>query len=278
MPLEDLHLVLLPHITLPRLERFSTVLYVFFHSSDSNELIRTTLSPFLVNHGPTLRSLKLEAFKKVDMSSALLGLPRMPCLKSLHISHLFLGMEPTSFAGHHQFLETHQSQLQHFTFDFVGQSPALNIAIPDEFFNQEWCRVLLPELQSLSLQFHRFIIPSSEAAIPYLQRHIPTVETLIIHALQFSYEQISSILMGPTPGGYQLTRLRILDIQIWCFSPAFLSLLVRQAPHLQSLKLTASVIGPDKQPARFGRNRVPEVRRFPILNVASLEKMIKSAS
>lgn len=192
------------------------------------------------------------------MSTALLGLPRMPYLKSLHISHLLLGMEPTSFAGHHQFLETHQSQLQRFTFDFVGQSPALNIAIPDEFFNQEWCRVLLPELLSLSLQFHRFIIPSSEAAIPYMQRHIPTVETLIIHALQFSYEQISSILKGPTPGGYQLTRLRILDIQIWCFSPAFLSLLVRQAPHLQSLKLTASVVGPDKQPARFGRNRVPE--------------------
>ena len=90
---------------------------------------------------------------------------------------------------------------------------------------------------------------------------MPTVTSLTILNMHFSYDQVASILTGPTPGGYQLTALRALDIRIWCFSPALLSLLVDSAPQLQSLKLNMSAFGPDKQPERFGRNRVPEVGR-----------------
>ena len=258
VPLEEIHLVLLPHVTLLRLEKLSIVLRILL-ASEPNELIRKSLLPFLIAHGPTLRSLKLVALKKVDMSSILTGLRYMPCLNSLNISHHFLSLKLTSFVGHHQFLQAHQSQLQHFTFE--TQSFCSDMEITDEFFNQEWFHVLLPELQSLSFSLSGFRVSCEAAAIPYFQRHIPTIKSLSILALDFSYDQVASIFTGPKQGGYQLASLRTLYIQIWCFSPAFLSLLVDNAPQLRLLELNGSVIGPDKQPERFGPNRVPEVGR-----------------
>ena len=52
VPLEKIHLVLLSHITLLRLERFSIVLLIL-PTSEPNELIRKSLLPFLIDHGPT---------------------------------------------------------------------------------------------------------------------------------------------------------------------------------------------------------------------------------
>jgi hypothetical protein len=188
------------------------------------------------------------------------SLQHMPYLSCLDITHLFVSSELPSLVGIHYFLEIHQSQLQHLAFNFMGRSSFSGID-SSEFFNQEWCRVLLPGLQSLSFGLSGFTLPCEAAAIPYLQRHIPTVTSLTIPSMHFSYDQVASILTGPTPGGYPLTALRTLDIRIGCFSPALLSLLVASAPQLRSLKLNMSAIGPDKQPERFGRNRVPEVGR-----------------
>ena len=254
VPLEEIHLVLLSDIKLVRLERFSIVLYIFFSASEPHGLIRNTLLPFLIDHGPTLRSLKLEALERVDVSSILRDLRYMPCLNSLHISHPFLSLESTSLVGHHQFLEAHQSQLQHLTFDFAAHSDSFDIT--DEFFNQEWCRVLLPGLQSLSFRLLCLPVSCSAAAIPYFQQHILTVRSLRIYPLIFSYDQVASILTGPSPGGY-FTAITMLDIQVWCFSPALLGLLVEKTPRLRTLKLMISVIGPDKQSKPW--NRVPEV-------------------
>ncbi|KIM41560.1 hypothetical protein M413DRAFT_445533 [Hebeloma cylindrosporum] len=254
MPLEEIHLVLLSHVTLLRLENFSIILYIFFPTSEPNGFLQNTLLPFLSHHSPTLRSLKLKAWEKVDISSTLTGLQRMPCLNSLYISHPFLTLESTSFVGHRKFLETHQSQLQHLTVEFLAPPPSFYIA--EEFFNQEWCRVLLPELQSLSFRLLCFMESCDDAAIPYFQRHILTVKFLRIYPMIFSYDQVASILTGPKPGGDQLTALRVLDIQIWCFSPDFLRLLAEQTPRLRSLKLMVSAIGPDKHSEL--RNRVPE--------------------
>ena len=259
MPLEEIHLISLSHIRLLRLENFSIVLQIFHPTSQPNELIRKSVLPFLIAHGPTLRSLELVALKKVDMSSILNGLRHMPRLNSLNISHHFRSLKLTSLIGHHQFLKVHQSQLQHLTFE--TQSFCSDMEITDEFFNQEWCHVLLPELRSLSFSLSGFRVSCEAAAIPYFQRHISTVKSLTILALYFSYDQVASILMGPKQGGYQLTALRTLNIQIWCFSPALLSLLADQAPQLRSLKLYVCVIGPDKQPESFASNRVPEVGR-----------------
>ena len=260
VPLEEMHIVLLSHITLFRLENFSIILRIF-PTSEPNELIRKSLLPFLIDHAPTLRSLTLVTRENLNISSMLNSLQHMPYLSNLDITHLFFSPELTaSLVGYHHFLEAHQSQLQHIAFNFVARSSSFDID-SSEFLNQEWCRVLLPGLQSLSFGLSGFSVSCEAAAIPYFQRHIPTITSLTILSLHFSYEQVASILTGPNPG-YQLTALRALDIQIWCFSPAFLSLLVDKTPQLRSLKLNASVIGPDKQPARFGRNRVPEVGRL----------------
>ena len=261
VPLEEIHLILLSHIVLLQLEKFSIVLHTFHATSESYELIRTSLLPFLIDHGPTLRSLKLFALEDLNMSSMLTSLQHMPYLSDLDIAHFFLGSELTSFIGHHQFLEAHGSHLQHLTLEFMEQPSLFDIDM-SEFFNQEWCRVLLPELQTLSFGLSpRFEVPH-ETAIPYFQRHIPTVKSLTIRSLNFSHDQFSSILTGPKPGEYRLTGLGTLDIQILCFSPAFLSLLVDKTPHLRLLRLKASIIGPDKQPEPWGRNRVPEVSRL----------------
>jgi hypothetical protein len=258
MPLEEIHLVSLSHIRLLRLENFSIVLHIFHPISLPNELIRKSLLPFLIDHSPTLRSLELIALKKVDMSSLLTGLRHMPCLSSLNFSHHFLSLKLTNLIGHHQFLQGHQSQLQRLTFE--AQSFRSDMEITDEFFNQEWCHILLPELQALSYSLSGFRMSCEAAAIPYFQRHIPTVKSLTIFGLHFSYDQVASILTGPTPG-YQLTMLRTLDIRIRCFSPAFLNLLAEKTPQLRLLKLDMSVIGPDKQPESFAGDRVPEVGR-----------------
>jgi hypothetical protein len=260
VPLEEIHIVLLSHIRLLRLEKFFIILRVF-PTSEPNELIRKSLLPFLIDHGPTLRSLTLVARENLNISSMLNNLHHMPYLSDLNITHLFFDPELTAnLVGYHHFLEAHQSQLQYLAFNFTARSSSFVID-SFEFLSQEWCCVLLPGLQSLSFGLSGFSVSCEAAAIPYFQRHIPTVTSLTILSLHFSYEQVASILTGPKPGGYQLTALRALDIQIWCFSPAFLSLLVDRAPQLRSLKLSAFVIGPDKQPARFGRNRVPEVGR-----------------
>jgi len=257
VPLEEIHLILLSHIKLLRLERFYIVLHTFYAMSEPYSLIRTSLIPFLIAHGPTLRSLKLLALEDLDMSSILADLQHMPYLSSLDIAQ---PMQLMGFVGHHQFLEAHRLHLQHLTLE-VMEAPFFGMDI-SEFFNQEWCRVLLPELQSLSFGLSPRFEGPYEAAIAYFQRHIPTVKSLIIRSLNFSYDQFSSILTGPKHGGYQLSGLGTLDIQIWCFSPAFLSLLADKTPHLQSLRLKASIIGPDKQPEPLGRNRVPEVSQL----------------
>ena len=260
IPLEEIHLVLLSHITLLQLESFFIFLHIFFPTYEPNGLIWNTLLSFLLDHGLTLSSLRLEALKKVDISSILAGLQHMPHLNSLHISHPFLTLGLMNFVGHHQFLEAHQLQLQYLTFNFVVQSLSSDIA--NKFFNQEWCDILLPGLQSLSFCFLCLTVSHDDAAdttIPYFQQHIPTVKSLIIHTLHFSYNQVASILTGPKYGEYQLTVLRMLDIQIQCFSPAFLSLLIDKAPQLWLLKLNMSIIGPDKQPKCFRRSRVPEL-------------------
>jgi len=260
VPLEEIHLVLLSHIRLLRLEKLSIALRILPTSEPKlpNELIRKSLLPFLIDHGPTLRSLTFIARENLNISSMLSSLQRMPYLSRLDITHLFVSSESPSLIGLHHFLETHQSQLQHLAFNFMGRSSFFDIDI-SEFLNQEWCHVLLPGLQSLSFGFSGFTLSSEAAAIPYLQRHIPTVTSLTIISRHFSYDQVASILTGPKSGGYQLTALRALDIRIRCFSPTFLSLLVDSAPQLRSLKLNVSVIGPDKQPERFERSRVPEV-------------------
>jgi hypothetical protein len=258
MPLEDIHLVSLSHITFPRLEKFSIVLRIF-PTSKANKLIRKSLLPFLIDHGPTLRLLTLVAREHLNISSMLNSLQHMPYLNGLYITHRFVSSELPCLVGYHHFLETHQSQLQHLAFNFMGRSSFLGND-NSEFLNQEWCRVLLPGLQSLSFGFSGFTLSSEAAAIPYLQRHIPTVKSLTVLVLNFSYDQVASILTGPRHGGYQLTALRALNIRISCFSPAFLSLLVDNVPQLRSLKLTMSAIGPDKQPEHFPRNSlVPEV-------------------
>ena len=188
------------------------------------------------------------------------SLQHMAYLSRLDITHHFVSSELPSLEGFHYFLETHQSQLQHLAFNFMGRPSSFGIDSPG-FLDQEWCRVLLPGLRSLSFGLSGFSLPCQAAAIPYLQRYMPTVMSLTILNMHFSYDQVASILTGPTPGGCQLTALRVLDIRIWCFSPALLPLLVDSAPQLRSLKLNMSAIGPDKQPERFGRNRVPEVGR-----------------
>jgi hypothetical protein len=272
VPLEEIHLVLLSHITLLRLEKFSIVLRIL-PTSEPNELIRKSLLPFLIDHGPTLRSLKFVTRENLNISSILNSLQHMPYLSRLDITHPFFSSKLTCLVGYHHFLETHQSQLQHLTFNFVAQSSSCDMD-SSEFLNQEWCRVLLPGLQFLSFGLSGFRMSCEAAAIPYFQRHIPTVKSLTILDLHFSYDQVASILTGPMSGGYQLTALRTLDIRIWCFSPAFLSLLAENTPQLRSLKLNMSVIGPDKgpdkQPERFGRNRVPEVGRHSLYVSASL--------
>jgi len=263
VPLEEIHLVLLPHISLVRLEKFSAMLHVAHKTSQPNNLLRKSLSPFLIAHSPTLRSLKLDAQEKVDISSVLADLRHMPCLNTLNLSHRFLSLELTSLAGHHQFLETHRSQLQHLRLDYFEWGfPFFNT--PEEFFNQEWCRVLFPELRSLSLRLRvsYFTTPFEDAAITYIQQHIPTVESLHVY-LTFSYEQVASILTGPKGGEYQLTKLGTLDLRIWCFSPALLILLAVNAPQLQSLRLRPIVLGPDNHTEPFGENRAPEVSPLP---------------
>jgi len=114
-------------------------------------------------------------------------------LRNLDISHPFLSLESTSLVGHHLFLEAHQSQLQHLTFDFVAQSSGSgSLNITDEFFNHEWCHVLLPELQFLSFHLSSFTVSFEAAAITYFQRQIPNLESLEIHQLCFSYNQLAT--------------------------------------------------------------------------------------
>jgi hypothetical protein len=55
--------------------------------------------------------------------------------------------------------------------------------------------------------------------------------------------------------------LRMLNMEIWGFSPDLLSLLANEMPHLRSLKLEVQVFGPAKQLKSDRRNRVPEVSR-----------------
>lgn len=107
LPLEEIHLILLPHITLLQLEKISITLHIFCPTSEPNKLIQKSILPFLINHGSTLQLLKLEAQEKMDMSSILTDLQHMPWLNSLHVSHHFVSWELTSFVGHHQFLEAH---------------------------------------------------------------------------------------------------------------------------------------------------------------------------
>ena len=215
-----------------QLEKFSIVLYtVFFPTSKPMGLIQNTLLPFLNDHSLTLRSLKFHALEKVDISSILAGLQHMPCLNSLNISHHFLSLGLMSLVSH-QFLEAHQSQLQHLTFNFVAHSPSSDIT--NEFFNQEWCRILFPELQSLlfGLWFLRLtvLVFREDAAITYIQQHVLTVKSLQVSVLTFSYDQVASILTGLKGGEYRLTKLETLNLQIWCFSLALLSLLAENTP------------------------------------------------
>ena len=263
VPLEEIHLVLLSHMRLLRLEKLSIVLRIL-PTSEPNELIRKSLLPFLIDHGPTLRSLTFATRENLNISFILNSLQHMPYLSCLNITHPFFSSKLTCLIGYHHFLEAHQSQLQHLTFNFVAQSSSCDMD-SSEFLNQEWCHVLLPGLQSLSFGLSGFGMSCEAAAIPYFQRHIPTVKSLTILDLHFSYDQVAAILTGPKSGGYLLTTLRTLDIRIWCFSPTFLSLLAENTPQLRSLKLNMFVIGPDKgpdkQPERFGKNRVPEVGR-----------------
>jgi hypothetical protein len=258
VPLEELPLVVPSHNTLLQLESFSIVLYNFNFTSEPNEVISRALLPFLIKLGPTLRSLKLAARENVDISSILANLPHMFYLRNLDISHPFLSLELTSLVGHQLFLEAHQSQLQHLSLDFFRvQSSPLNITA--DFFNQEWCHVVLPELQCLSFHLCGFTVSCEAAAITYLQRQIPSLKSLKVHPLWFSYDQMTSIITGPKSTGYQLKALRTLDVQIRCFSPNILSLLADRIPHLRSLKLAVAVIGPDEQPEHLGSSRVPEV-------------------
>jgi len=126
------------------------------------------------------------------------------------------------------------------------------------FFNQEWCRVLLPELQFLSFRFSRVTVPCEAAVIPYLQRQIWTLRSLEVHTFFFSFDQVASIITGHRDGGHQLVALRTLDMDIQCFSPDLLNLLADRIPQFRPLKQTVIVIGPDKQPDPPGRGRVPE--------------------
>jgi hypothetical protein len=258
VPLEEIHLFVPSHKLL-RLESFSIDINSFLSTSEPNEVIRSTLLPFLINLGPTLRLLKLCArAPNVDMSSILANLPHMPYLRNLDISHPFLSLELTSLVGHRLFLEAHQSQLQHLSVDFVEQSSSLNIT--GEIFNQEWCRVLLPALQFLFFRFSGFTASSSEAAaVPYFQRQIPTLKSLVVHPLCFSYSQMASIFTGLKAGGCKPIALRTLDMEIQCLSPDLLSLLANGIPQLRSLKLAVIVIGPDRQPSLPERDQVPEV-------------------
>jgi len=189
------------------------------------------------------------------MSSILTGLQRMPCLNNLNISHPVLTLESTSFVGHHQFLEAHQSQLEHLTFNFIPKSDFSNIT--DEFFSQDFCHVLLPELQSLSFRFLSPAMSCDVAAVSYFQKIILTVKSLRVYPVIFSDNQVASILAGPKPGKC-FTALEMLDIPMWCFSPALLGLLAEKTPRLRSLKLIVFIIGPDEKVQPFGRNMIPE--------------------
>ena len=138
---------------------------------------------------------------------------------------------------------------------------------------QDVCRVLLPELQSLRVSF-RFLwkpISCDTAAMSYFQQNILTLKSLQIYSVTFSYDQVASILAGPKPGQKYLMALEILDIQIWCFSPALLGLFAEKTPRLRSLKLIASIIGlaSDEKPDPLERpdNRVPEVSRLTLCSI-----------
>ncbi|KIM41572.1 hypothetical protein M413DRAFT_27892 [Hebeloma cylindrosporum] len=140
------------------------------------------------------------------MSFVLSNLPRIPYLISLDISHHF---QVKSFSGHRRFPEVHQSQLQHLAIEFEVTTES------EKPFDQDWCRVPLPGLQSLSLCVTSPRPPwEAMAIIPYIQRHVLTVSPLKVDSLTFSYDKVASILTGPTGGNYQPTKLGTLELEI----------------------------------------------------------------
>jgi len=234
--------VIPPHLKLPSLRNFTVQIeYGADHRSPmahTGEIMSRRLLPFIDAHRRTLVSFGLNSLDDGNLSSLLQRLPYMPFLHTLNLMQGGEGwgwvpaaME-TLYSKYSTVLTTYQSQLRHLSLEMTPMRPGyINLT---SFFQMTWCRVPLPNLESLTLVLpSQGLLNDTSTLGSYLQQHTSSLAALTIRECALTPQQLESVLVV-----FRISdHLQNLELEVRMLKPDTFTAIATSLPNLDYLKL-----------------------------------------
>ncbi|KAF9458167.1 hypothetical protein BDZ94DRAFT_144589 [Collybia nuda] len=231
--LEGYPYIFSPSLTFPHLEFLGINISQAYRTTDCSVIINDLLVPFINNHRISLQSFEVSSYDYLDLNVLFSGLHQLSNLKKVKIDYRFTSLEQTETAGLHHFLHIHSPSLQELDLHF---RPANDIHIgnplPCRWFQQDFLRVQLPNLQSLDLGMEYFAADLHRTA-GYLKQYQNSLTYLSLRSVAFTLSELSTLL--DVFSGTEC--LRKLDVNVFHLSPELLDLLEGKVPSLYHLEL-----------------------------------------
>ena len=217
-------------LRLPSLEIFSVETSV---STDTTEIVATTLIPFLVTHQSSLRQISIRINQyHLEVSSIFRCLQDMPCLHGISIQ---VGVPPNFFSvgqvpfNGYSMLMAHQQNLKSFALYFPYY-PGLSSSLSHSaFFCQDWCHLKLPNLRDLTIEGAHTEL--CKEFFDYIHLFASSLVTLTISGYWISYKEARRL-------GRKLADFRSLGrltLDIHTLSPSILAVFAQALPGLSHL-------------------------------------------
>ncbi|TFK33986.1 hypothetical protein BDQ12DRAFT_657405 [Crucibulum laeve] len=243
VPVESMREVLPTALRLDNLEELHVKLSVAEPETDTTDIIRTSLVPFINNHHRNLSSFSVSAIEQLDFTALLGDLVYMPRLTKFSVSQLFVSMDQTDTAGLARFLDMHGRNLRDLNVQFYTKK-ATPAKFPEqtEWFAQPFYSVVLPRIEALSLGLLDFPAWSLHGTTSYISQFRDTLSSLSIKNIKLSYEEVESLItvVAPTPN----VKMRHLTLVLRHISPQLFNILSLKLPDLEELSLKFDKIIP----------------------------------
>lgn len=257
IPVEAIQLALPPSLFLDNLEELTLDLAVAYRSTETTTQMCTSLLPFINRHSNTLKSFNVTTWDSINLSPLLQGMVLMPHLNKISFRPFFVGMTQTDTSGLGHLLSRHAENIEDLTIHFrkpmstlmrfqqpvfvdhdvFARSPGAFMKYPefDIWFAQPFFHVEFRRLRKLDLSMNNAPASYASGMIAYVLRSMRCLTHLVLHDLEFSFDQLTSFVIPLGEEG----KIKYLMISALTFTPGLLDVLARGLPTLEELNLTA---------------------------------------
>lgn len=220
-------------------------------TNDHDDILQTTLVPFVNRHSATIRSLYI-GWKDFDFPIAIFSsFEKLPHLRQFTVSGgSVLGIKPgAGKPGLERFLELNSTSLTDIHWQFPQRQPPLpppsaaaetGPSLLEHWFNEASYNIPLPNLQKLTLTnpSHTLLLPSISTLTPYIAQHSKSLTSLTLLDTKLDQNSLSTLARHGTING-----LTEFEFTTYIFTFMMLTLATSVCPRLETLKLSYTHLG-----------------------------------